>query len=103
LSHAAMSAEGETEAPNEIFELWGCGFNQFGQLDKGSRDDVFQLKLITSDTIVSVIWAGWADAVCTLSLLEDVETSRLPFKRELEKGSYKYHRARENLLRRLYS
>lgn len=52
-------------------ELWGCGFNQFNQIDE-TGNDVFGPKLITSipccSNTESVVfhWAGWADLCCNL-------------------------------------
>ena len=50
-------------------ELWGCGFNQFGQIND-SRDDVYNLTLIdyaqsSSYPSIKLLWAGWADLLCT--------------------------------------
>jgi hypothetical protein len=50
-------------------ELWGCGFNQFGQIND-SRDDVYNLTLIDyaqswSFPSIKLLWAGWADLLCT--------------------------------------
>lgn len=57
-----------------VTELWGCGFNQFGQIDE-SGDDVHELTRIDSLCSeprltqldgITVLWAGWADFICTL-------------------------------------
>jgi len=52
-----------------VVELWGCGFNDFNQIDS-SDDDVHTLKLIDSreqacPQDLLVLWAGWGDLFCT--------------------------------------
>jgi hypothetical protein len=55
-------------------ELWACGFNQFKQIDD-TGDNIYKPKLITTIPATSIqdvdlIWAGWADLLCTsLSIL----------------------------------
>ena len=51
-------------------ELWGCGFNQFFQIDD-SGDDVHELTRIDSvpassesNSRIEIYWAGWADLIC---------------------------------------
>jgi hypothetical protein len=53
----------------DAVELWGCGFNQFNQID-GSGKDVEKPQQITSVVasdidFIEVPWAGWADLLCT--------------------------------------
>ena len=55
-------------------ELWGCGFNQFNQIDDTGKD-IFEPKLITAipycSNAESIVfhWAGWADLWCNFPLL----------------------------------
>jgi hypothetical protein len=55
-----------------VTELWGCGFNQFGQIDDYG-DDVYELARIDyvpPDRVgngIQILWAGWADLICTLT------------------------------------
>lgn len=53
---------------NRIAELWGCGFNQYDQIDNSGRD-AFELKKIDETHLspkpqLSILWAGWADLIC---------------------------------------
>jgi hypothetical protein len=53
----------------DVDELWGCGFNQFNQID-GSRKDIEKPQQITSvvsseTDSIEILWAGWADLLCT--------------------------------------
>jgi hypothetical protein len=50
-------------------ELWGCGFNQFGQIND-SGDDVYNPTLVDYAQFsrypsIKLLWAGWADLLCT--------------------------------------
>jgi len=68
------------ESSKYIFELWGCGFNQFNQIDDTGKDhftpvlvravplppDVelgLDLRGMAWDWL-HVCWAGWADLLC---------------------------------------
>jgi hypothetical protein len=62
-------------------ELWGCGFNQFNQIDD-SEEDIFTPKLIqslpsTADD-VEILWCGWADLLCTTPHFIDLDSYRDP-------------------------
>ena len=61
------------------FELWGCGFNQFNQIDD-SGDDVFKPTLIESGPAsgIDILWAGWADLLCKRTLSTKAHRSLLP-------------------------
>ena len=81
-------------------ELWGCGFNQFGQIND-SGDDVYNLTLIDyaqswNCPSIKLLWAGWADLLCTsridIKLIKDsINKDQLnPHMREFGPFEYKY-------------
>jgi hypothetical protein len=57
-----------------VTELWGCGFNQFCQIDESgdnvrelTRIDLLSSKaLFDHDDGIKIVWAGWADLICNL-------------------------------------
>jgi Regulator of chromosome condensation (RCC1) repeat len=58
---------------DEVTELWGCGFNQFCQIDE-TGDDVYELTRIDFvppdpwSHSLEILWAGWSDLICKLIL-----------------------------------
>jgi hypothetical protein len=64
-------------------ELWGCGYNQFHQIDETGKN-VYGPKLIATLPCLdaeNVVfhWAGWADVLCTLLLLSPFTCCLSPF------------------------
>src|SRR5271170_7605332 len=79
-------------------ELWGCGFNQFRQIND-SRDDVYDLTLIDyvqSSRLPSIklLWAGWADLLCTcqihIKLIKDSFNKEQLNPHTWESGQFEY-------------
>lgn len=60
-----MSDKGEGDSQ---VELWGCGFNQFRQINDSGRDihNLILIDYAQSATVPSIklLWAGWADLLC---------------------------------------
>lgn len=54
---------------SDVVELWGCGFNQFNQIDETGEDisKPKRIATVASPDIdsIEVLWAGWADLLCT--------------------------------------